>query len=186
MSKQTTPEGSELRQTPWNDPYYDRLRLFLDATQAETDRGQVLIAASLIDQMLGQILKSYLLDNQQTKDLFNAPNAPLSSFSAKALLCSSLSFISVEEFRDVNIIRRVRNDFAHNIECSFASPKIASLSSSLKYGMSALDALPEGHKSKVIDPKGRFGMVAASLVTGLYDRAPYVKKLQIQEMCFPL
>lgn len=173
------------RQSPISDPYYDRLNLFLKFSNNETDRGRALVVASLIEEMLEEILRNFLLENAATKNLFEAPNAPLSTFSAKSLICRSLSLITKEEFKDIDTIRRIRNEFAHNIMCSFEQQKIADLSASLTVGMGYLDRLPKGDKSRVEDPKSRFVMVSTSLVTGLYNRARYVKKGRIQEAVYP-
>ena len=173
------------RQLPITDPYYDRLNLFLKSSNNETDRGRTLVVASLIEEMLEEILRNFLLENTATKNLVESPNAPLSTLSAKALICRSLSLITKKEFKDIDTIRRIRNEFAHNIMCSFEQQKIADLSMSLTVGMEYLDHLPKGDKSRVEDPKSRFGMVSAALVSGLYNRAHYVKKGRIQEAAYP-
>ena len=161
------------------------MNLFLKSSNNETDRGRALVVASLIDEMLEEILRSYLLDNNQTKKLFESANAPLSNFSSKALLCCSLGLIKKEEYKDINIIRRIRNEFAHNIMCSFDQQRISDLAASLKIGMSSIDILPIGHKSRVDKPKSRFMMVSTSIVTNLYNRSHYVKKQKVKERDYP-
>lgn len=173
------------KQIPITDPYYDRLNLFLKSSNNETDRGRALVVASLIEEMLEEILRNFLLENKETKSLFEAANAPLGTFSAQSLLCRSLGLISKEEFKDIDIIRRIRNEFAHNVMCSFEQQKISDLAASLTFGMSYLDSLPKGHKSRVEEPKSRFGMVSTSLVTGLYNRAHYVRKMRLTELEWP-
>lgn len=173
------------RQLPISDPYYDRLNLFLTSSNNETDRGRALVVASLIEEMLEEILRNFLLENKETKTLFEAPNAPLSNFSAKSLLCRSLGLISKTEFKDIDILRRIRNEFAHHVLCTFEQQKIADLAASLTTGMEHLDHLPKGNKLRVEDPKSRFGMVSTSLVTRLYNRAHYVKKARLSELQWP-
>lgn len=184
LVKQLT-EAKDKQQLPITDPYYDRLNLFLKFSNNETDRGRALVAVSLIEEMLEEILRNFLLVNNETKNLFESSNAPLSTFSAKSLICRSLSLITKEEFKDIDTIRPIRNEFAHNIMCSFDQQKIADLSASLTFGMGYLDRLPKDDKSRVEDPKSRFGMVSTSLVVGLYNRARYVKKNKIQESAYP-
>jgi len=175
----------EDNKTPINDLYYDRLHLFLQSSNSETDRGRALVASSLIEEMLEEILKNFLLDNKETRNLFESAHAPLSTFSAKTLLCKSLGLISKKEYRDIDIIRRIRNEFAHSIMASFEQKKIYDLASSLQVGMSALDALPKKHKSRVDEPRGRFTLVSTSLVTQLYNRAHYVERIRIKETSYP-
>ena len=166
------------------DPYYDRLRIFLNASNSETDRGRALVAASLIDEMLEEIIRSYLLPGNATNRLFGSPHAPLSSFSAKIQLCRSLALISAEEYRDIEIVRKIRNKLAHSVLCFFENDRIKDWGRSLKIGMSYLDTLPEGDKSRVDEPRHRFNMVTTSLVSTLYNRAHYVRQARVSEQSF--
>ncbi len=165
-----------MRKTTLEYPFYERLHTFLSATEGETDRGRSLIAASLIEEMLEEVLRGFLLENPATKKLFDDPNAPLSTLSAKASASRALGLITMEEFKDIELVRKIRNAFANSVTCSFKDNKIKDWASSLKTGMSDLDGLKKGHKSRVDDPNQRFGMVTTSLVTSLYNRAHYVKK----------
>lgn len=171
----------KLTKTTLDDPFYERLHTFLNATNGETERGRALIAASLIEEMLEEILRGFLLDNSATKKLFDDPNAPLSTFSAKASASRALGLISAKEFSDIELIRKIRNAFAHSVMCSFENEKVKSWAVALKLGMSSLDALEKGHKSRADDPKQRFGMVTTSLVTSLYNRAHYVKIERLED-----
>jgi mannitol operon repressor len=171
--------------TPISDPYYSRLNTFLHASNDETSRGRALVAASLIDEMLDELLRSFLLDGRTTKRLFDGANAPLSTLSAKSLMCRSLCLISSFEFEDIELVRRIRNEFAHSVLCSFDDEKIRDWGKKLKFGMQTLDALEVGHESRVDDAQQRFGMVTTSLISGLYNRAHYVKKNKIEEVIWP-
>jgi len=84
-----------MAQLPFDDQFYDRLRLFLDACNAETDRGKALVSASVVEEMLAEILKAFLAEGAEIKRLLDAPNAPLSTLSSKALMCRSLRLIRV-------------------------------------------------------------------------------------------
>lgn len=168
-------------QTPFGDPYYDRLRLFLDASREETERGRVLVASSLIEEMLEEILRAFLAEDKATNTLFDGGFSPVGSLSAKATLARSLRLISEDEFSDIGLVRRIRNSFAHSVLCSFDDPKIRDWGLKLKVGMGMLDALEEGHASRVDDPMGRFSMVTTSLVSGLYNRAHHVRKIRVAD-----
>lgn len=167
---------------PFNDPFYDRLRLFLEASNAETDRGKALVSASVVEEMLSEILQAFLANGTETKRLLDTP---LSTLSAKALMCRSLRLISAMEFRDVDLVRKIRNEFAHSVTCSFKDQKIKNWAQELKVGMDALDALETGDKNRVDDPRQRFGMVTTSIVSTLYNRAHYVRSLKVIDRDFP-
>lgn len=164
-----------------DDPFYDRLHLFLNETRSETNRGRALVTASLIEEVLEEVLRSFLLENSAIKKLFNDPNAPLSTFSAKIAASRALGLVSHEEFRDIDFIRQIRNQFAHNILCSFNDAKIKSWTAELQSGMSHIDSLEKGHKSRVANPEQRFGMATTALIMALYNRAHYVKLNRLEE-----
>ena len=168
-----------------DDPYLSRLRVFLDASGSETERGRVLVAASLIEEVLEEILRSFLSSEKRTDDLFAGGNAPLGTFSAKIKLARSLCLITVEEFQDIELVRKIRNQFAHSVLCAFSDPKIRDWSRCLKIGMAALDALPQGDKSRVDEPAARFSMVSTSIVSILYNRAHYVREVAVTERTWP-
>jgi hypothetical protein len=170
----------------FEDPFYDRLRTFLDASRAETDRGRALVAASLIEEMLEGVLRAFLLESSATKNLFDAPNAPLSSLSAKTSACRALGLISAEEFRDIELVRKIRNAFAHGVLCSFEDQRVRKWAGALKVGMSYLDSLSSEHESRVDDPKQRFGMVTTSLVSSLYNRSHYVRRERLSDRIWPV
>ena len=169
----------------FDDPYYQRLRIFLDASNSETDRGRALVAASLIEEMLEEVLRGLFIEGTATKSLFDGPNAPLSTFSAKTAASRALGLITLTEFQDIEAVRKIRNAFAHSVLVSFDDQKIKSWAASLKTGMSTLDALEKGQTSRVDDPKQRFAMVTTSLVSALYNRAHYTRKVRLEERDWP-
>lgn len=168
-----------------NDPYFRRLNTFLNTSNSESERGRVLVATSLIEEMLEEILRAHLLVDATTDHLFEGGNAPLGTFSAKASLSRSLCLITEDEFRDIDTLRKIRNKFAHSVLCSFEDQQIASWGKNLTVGMGYLDDLPPGDKSRVDDPSARFSMVATSLVSILYNRAHYVKDTRVSEVNWP-
>jgi len=176
-----------MSKTPFkfDDPFYDRLNAYLDISNGESDRGRVLVASALLDEMLAEILQSYLLESAPISRLFDDAYAPLSSLSAKAAMARSLSLITALEFRDIDLARKIRNEFAHTFVCSFEDAKIASRCRQLKTGIQYLDDQPEGHKSRVGDAKARFSMVMISLISALYNRAHYAKKARLHEKNWP-
>ena len=174
-----------MEQRPFEDPFYDRLRTFLNASNSETDRGRALVAASLIDEMLEEVLRAFFLEGGATKNLFEAPNAPLSSLSAKSSACRALGLISAEEFRDIKLVRKIRNAFAHSVLCSFEDRRIHDWASALKVGMSYLDSLSDGHEARVDNAKGRFAMVTTSLITSLYNRSRFVLREKVNDRTWP-
>lgn len=116
---------------------YLNFRLHLDN---ESDRGCALMAAAFLDELLKDLLKAYLIDDSNSvQQLFSGTGA-LGTFSSRIELCYLLGLISASTKRDLTIIRKIRNDFAHVMDIiDFNHPPIASRCSSLhNYGFSEL------------------------------------------------
>ncbi len=94
------------------DKFLDRLHKELDK---ETDRSIVIVAGALLDEALKEIIKACLLPAVKRENcVFSSSNSPISSFSSRINLCYQLGLISQLMQRDLNIIRKMRNDFAHD------------------------------------------------------------------------
>lgn len=106
---------------------------FLKEFQDETDRGAALVGAALIDTRLERLLVSHLLDNSIGKEMVNGSNAPLGSFSSRIKMSYALGLITEVEFKECDLIRRIRNEFAHSIHgMDFQNQKLSALCKNLK------------------------------------------------------
>jgi len=103
-----------------DNPKIEVFSKFLREFQDETDRGAAIIAVSMLDEKLKEILYDFFIDCKQTKDLLDGYNTPLGTFSSRLNLAYSLGLISDYEYQDCNIIRQIRNDFAHKFELDFS------------------------------------------------------------------
>lgn len=94
----------------------------------ETDRACVILSAAMLEQSLETLLRAYLVPISTADDsLFGGPNSPLASFSAKIDVSYRIGLISVKMCRDLHLIRKIRNVFAHNVTgCSFESSSVCS------------------------------------------------------------
>lgn len=84
---------------------------FLHEFNKESDRGAVLNAAAVLDDWLAKVLQSFLADNKSSKELLEGFNAPLGTFSAKAAAAHALGLIQDNEYKEITIIRKIRNEF---------------------------------------------------------------------------
>lgn len=106
---------------------------FLSEFQEETDRGAALVGAALIDDRLERLLKSHLLECKQSKEILNGGNSPLGSFSARTNMAYCLGLITELEYKEIETIRKVRNEFAHKVHgLSFKDQKVNDLCQNLK------------------------------------------------------
>jgi hypothetical protein len=105
MSSFSGPEASEL---------FNRYVLTISG---ESDRGAVLAAAALLDVGLETALKKKLVPAAKKDDLlFNGGYSPLRSFSAKIELAFRLGLITDKTRQMLDVLRALRNDFAHSKE----------------------------------------------------------------------
>jgi DNA-binding MltR family transcriptional regulator len=94
-------------------------REFINEFKGESDRAAVILGAAKLDLMLNQILLKVLFPNASSQDDLFDQDRPLSSFAAKINLCHRLGIIDSECSRALHMIRKIRNDFAHEVSgCS--------------------------------------------------------------------
>lgn len=121
----------------------------------ESDRGCVLVGASLLDYMLEKIIRRTLLpDAKGTKkkvinSLFEI-NGPFSSFWSKTQFLYGIGIIKEDFYSDLEIIRKIRNIVAHNFDVvSFSDKRIADKTEKLKASDEAVKHLPKSKSKKM-------------------------------------
>jgi DNA-binding MltR family transcriptional regulator len=109
--------------TDITNKFWDRLHLELDT---ETDRSIAIVAGALIDEALKETLKALFIPAlKRDRCVLNGVNSPIGSFSSRIDLCYQLGLISDVMQRDLHIVRKLRNDFAHNpFDLSFESGSV--------------------------------------------------------------
>lgn len=106
---------------------------FLKEFQSETDRGAALAGGALIEDRLERILRSHFLSVPESDDLLRGSLSPLGTSSSKIKCAYCLGLITNLEYSECEIIRRIRNEFAHKLHgLSFQDQKIKDLSKNLK------------------------------------------------------
>ena len=106
---------------------------FEEELHQETDRGAAVMACTMLDWVFKRMLGNFLVKSKIFEELFDGANAPLSSFSNKIKMSYSLGLITQLEYHDINILRRIRNEFAHKFELnfSFEDQKVSSICKNL-------------------------------------------------------
>lgn len=104
-------------------PQFD-LNAFSGPFRAESDRACAVLGAALLDANLESLYGRRLLNAK--KELLSS-NGPLGAFSARILLARALNWISEDVRYDLDQVRAIRNEFAHNAdyELSFSNQSIA-------------------------------------------------------------
>jgi hypothetical protein len=143
---------------------------FLNEMHKETDRGVALTAAAVLDDKLAQILKAFLADVTVIDELLLGVNAPLGTFSARICSAYALGLLQKNEYRELNLIRRVRNEFGHSWRgVSFESQRVKHLCHQLPW-------LGPPEFESTADTRSRFATAVAILMVDLLWRVRLVAK----------
>ena len=153
------------------DPHYRGFAALLDELNAETERGVALVVTSYLDTLLGDALAVFMVDNESARALLSGFNAPLGTLSTKIAGCHALGIITDAEMRESNLLRRIRNEFAHQIEVTFESARVRDLCANLTIHKK----LEQGATSRQ-----RFVRGAIALLTGLINRPHYVGERRLK------
>ena len=129
----------------WNS-FYEELR-------EESPRGAVIIAASVLDAWLRELLsRSIVADPREAKRLLGSDERPdglLTTFNARAMTAYCLGLLSPNEYHDLRCIGTIRNKFAHKMHgFSFDDPVIVSGCESLRLPKAVQDVsthMPKDH-----------------------------------------
>jgi mannitol operon repressor len=142
---------------------------FVSELRRESDRGLALVAAALIDEKLADTLKAFFCQTYPAARLLREGNAALGTFSSKIELCFALGLIDSHEHSEIELIRKVRNEFAHSKHgLDFRGHRIQGLCASLT------SDLPEDADYPTTDPRFRFTNASVAMVLRLYHRPEWV------------
>lgn len=150
----------------------DRLTAFTKEINDESDRGVVLIMAARFDDLLNEILLAYFVDVPTSKFMVSGFNAPLGTFAARTNMAYSLALITENEFKELNLIRKVRNEFGHSWGgLDFNTEKVRGLCLELPYRG------PAGEEKRV-SLRSRFVLSSMVLFVNLVWRPYHVQKIK--------
>lgn len=126
MAKEQT-EGSLLqeRQEKLKNIDWKEVRRSVEDLEHFSQRGWAIVAVAKIVEQLTALLRAFFVDEPRTVDQLLEDPGILSTFGAQIKLAFFLGLISVRERRMLDLIRKIRNDFAHNSEiASFSQSPI--------------------------------------------------------------
>ena len=78
-------------------------------------RATAIVGAAFVEDHLQRLIQARLVDDEKVVDQTFGPNSALGSFSAKINLGYLFGLYSKEAYRELNCIRTIRNDFAHEL-----------------------------------------------------------------------
>lgn len=106
--------------------FHDGLNRLASLLRDEDERGLVLTTAAFAEDLLGRLIRAFLVDVKASGELLDGFNAPLGTLSSRTKGAYALGLLSKEQFEDLEHLRKIRNEFAHNWEgCSYAWQEIS-------------------------------------------------------------
>ena len=150
------------------------------ALSKESDRGVVLISASFLEEALEALIRArFSIRHTKSKSSINPlfdSFGPLSSFSAKLKICYAMDLIGEWMYRDLEIVRKLRNDFAHSVGIArFDLPEVVQLTKKLKAADLAVTAITKEEagtkkaKKIKITKKSRSKLTKANMERGRFE-----------------
>lgn len=119
---------------------------FRRALTDESDRGCALFAAAYLDTALVNLCRASLLESKKIDEELFAGTSPLATFSGRIKLAFYLGLISSEFRADLETIRKIRNEFAHDATIlSFDTQAIADRCRNLGFSYHEPKASPREH-----------------------------------------
>jgi DNA-binding MltR family transcriptional regulator len=109
-----------------SSPFWSEVVAFIKSLTPESDRGIAVLSAAFIDMELEKLLTRFFVDAPAvTKDLLGQ-SRPIGTFSSRIDLCFAVGLIGKATHRNLHLVRKVRNDFAHSGKpLKFSEPQIA-------------------------------------------------------------
>lgn len=152
------------------EPEVRQLGEFLNSFNEESDRGAALVAASMLDDRLHEILMAFLAEVPIKENLLSGFNAPLGTFAARTSVALALGLIQNNEYEEITIIRKIRNEYGHDWKpVSFETGVVAELCKKLPWSG------PKEFETRS-NLRSRFNSVVCMLLTDLLWRVRLVEK----------
>lgn len=154
--------------------------IFTREFEKESDRACVILSVAMLDRALETLLKARLVPTSSSEDeLLEGAYAPISTFNARIDLTHRLGLISTKLCRDLHTIRKIRNDFAHNITgCTFEDSSVRGRIIELSRSSSIIESLPEVRETFQKGPRGDFQMTVSWLLWYLWSSLGKVSSIE--------
>ncbi|WP_208451532.1 MltR family transcriptional regulator [Burkholderia gladioli] len=139
------------------------------------ERGLILSLAAFAEEALGRLIEAFMLPVQAGKDLLTGFNAPLGTLSSRIKASYALGLINEEQFKDLEHLRKIRNEFAHAWEhVSLDNDKLASLAKNMSFSYLD-DYFPETNADKVRSSITAVLMDISSLAQQIHKNGTHAK-----------
>ena len=134
---------------------------FRKTLNSESDRACALMAAAYLELQLEKLIKAFLVADDPVVHRLFGPLGPFGNFSSKIDMAYLLGLIPRLVKRDLHLLRRIRNDFAHtHTQIDFTNSVVAARCYELNY-----HGLPE-----VKEPRRKFVRVMMGMMAFVHSK----------------
>jgi DNA-binding MltR family transcriptional regulator len=117
------------RATPKQDHRGDFIQ---EINQEKNDRGAAILVVTNVENALQTCLQNILVNQDASHNDLFGNNAPMATFDSKIRMAYALGIVGPEMLENLNIIRHIRNAFAHSkIPITFDTKEVADASNLL-------------------------------------------------------
>lgn len=155
-----TPKGSirPADEIAFRQETFGQLNRLIGLARDQHGRVLALSIASFTEECLGRLVKAYLSNAKVVDELLDGFNAPLGTFAARIKMSYALGLLTDSQFKDLELIRKIRNEFAHTWdEISFDDTK-------LQGWIESLDP-PRISRKQPETPEDKFRMAGVAILT---------------------
>jgi hypothetical protein len=131
-----------------------------------SDRALVLVAGAMTDELLRRLLQAAL--PYSSDSLFEGSNAPLGTWSDRSSVVRALGLISADDLRRLNLLRKMRNEMAHQLSLTLSDAAFVSRVREFWIGINVT--------GEFANDRVKFGSACFYLVTMLSVRIAEVKR----------
>jgi len=165
-------------ENPLDQPHLQRFKELLKELEDESPRGEVLVSATVLDEQLAECIRSRFIDHPDVAKLVDGFSAPLGTFGSRILAAFAAGCITEREYRELETIRRIRNDFAHRLSVSFED-------ASIKDRCGLLTFAAQDYEDVHVSARGRFSTAVVALMLKLTNRPHYLAQARTTAQPWP-
>ena len=146
---------------------YETYRKVSKELREESPRASVIVGAAWLDDKLAALIEQALPEDERVRDVFTIP---FRYFGKRINIAYDLGLICKQEKEGLEVIRDIRNIFAHEILASFDDSNVKKLTPKLEPFIPPKDKPME-------DPRDWYVYAVAYLQAGLYERVKSAREI---------
>ncbi len=96
-----------------------------------SDRVTAIVGGALVEEILTRVLRTFLRPDEKLLDEAFKFSGPVGSFSAKINIGYLTGLYGELVRKDLHLVRKIRNEFAHQLTATFRTQKVAEMAKNL-------------------------------------------------------